>query len=83
MAKRKRRRYNPIKEVKSITGTTTGVLIGTYTVSKIHSDIGSTANVYPALGMMSTIPTVQAGGSLIRSLDMLNVKPKKRRKRRR
>jgi len=78
--KRRSRRYNPIREVGGITGTTSAVLLGGHITSSVAAQVpGGPAMVASPLRMMNVIPVAQAGGSVIRSLDMLNP-PKRRRK---
>ena len=76
-----KKKYDPLKEIKKITGSTTGVLVGTYVVGSIGSlSTHTPAGVYTGIGLMGKMPVVQAGGSLLRSLEMLN--PPKRKKKR-
>lgn len=80
MAKKKKK-YNPQKEIASITGSMVGVSLGTNIAYSITTPISTVA---PAVSLMGNIPVVQAGGSVIRSLDMLgNTSSPKRRKRKR
>lgn len=82
MAKKKKK-YNPLKEVKSITATQIGVGIGSGLVGSFGGLTPHTPpGVYTASGMMGAIPLVQTGGSVIRSFDLLK-QPRKRRKRKR
>lgn len=82
MSKR-RKKYDPVKEVGKLTGMTTATLLGTHVTSTVAASVpGGSAMVASPLRMMSTIPVVGAGGSVLRSLEMLNVKPKRKKRRR-
>lgn len=82
IAKRKKK-YDPIKEVNKVTGATTAVLLGGHITHSVAAHVpGGAGMVTPPLRMMNVIPVVGAGGSVIRSLEMLNTKPKRRKKRR-
>lgn len=77
MAKKK---YKPRKEVMNITGTMIGVSVGTNLVGTIGGTSSHTpSSMYSAMGMMGTIPLVQTGGSVLRSLEVLEPKRKKRK----
>jgi len=79
--KRRKRKYNPIKEVGSITGTTAAVLLGGHITSSVAAQVpGGAGLVASPLRLMNVIPVAHAGGSVIRSLDMLNPPKRKRRK---
>ena len=83
----KKKKYNPTKEIGKITGslvaTSLGVSIPYQVAGSMPSGTGRTMALQ-GLGtptrLMPMIPMVQTGGSIMRSLDMLDVKPKKRRK---
>jgi len=80
----KKKKYDPMKEIGKTTGLTTATLLGSGVTSSVASHVhGGDALVASPLRLMGTIPVVGAGGSVIRSLDMLNVKTKKRKKKRR
>lgn len=79
-----KKKYDPVKEVKKITGTTVGVGLGTqigYKVADVAGH-GAAAKITPSMKLMGTIPTVQAGSSLINSLEMLGQTKKRKKKRR-
>ena len=86
----KRKKYNPIKEINKITGslvaTSFGTMIPYQVAGAMPSGVGKTIALQGLAAptrMMPMIPLVQTSGSLLRSLEMLDVKPyKKRRKRR-
>lgn len=77
----KRKKYNPVKEAAKVTGITASVLLGRKFAYDIAGQVsGGHEVVGPSVSLMSNIPTVSAGGSVLRSLEMLNVKTKKKRK---
>ena len=77
----RRKKYNPLKEAKSITATTVGVGLGAGVIGKVGGMSTHTpSSVYKATGMMGTIPVVQTGGSIIKSLETLGTTKKRRRK---
>ena len=84
----RKKKYNPMKEVNKLTRTTvaTGVgaivphmVVGAFPAGAAKT-MASQAITTPTR-MMTVIPTMQAGGSIIRSLDMLSPPKRKRRKR--
>jgi len=87
MSKRKKK-YNPTREVGKITGslvaTSFGVSIPYQVAGSLPADTARSMALQ-GLGtptrLMPVIPMVQTGGSLLRSLDMLDVKPHKKRRR--
>ena len=84
----KRKKYNPTKEIGNITGsmvaTSMGVSIPYQVAGAMPSGVGKNIALQGLAAptrMMSMIPLVQTSGSLLRSLEMLDVKPRRRKRR--
>lgn len=85
----KKRKYDPMKEVNKLTRTTvaTGIcvtvphmVVGAFPAGTAKT-MASQAITTPTR-MMGVVPTVQAGGSIIRAVGTLGQTPKRRKKRR-
>ena len=81
---KRKKKYNPTKEINKITKSVVSVGVGTHVAYGV-ADVaghGTAARITPAMKMTTVIPTAQAGSSIIGAVGMLGKPRKKKRKRR-
>ena len=82
---KRKKKYNPQKEVGKITSSVVGVSLGTkigYDVAGVAGH-GAADKITPAMKTMGIIPTAQAGSSIVGAVSMLGKQPGKKKKRKR
>lgn len=81
MSKHKRKGFDPFNLVVENSKMSAGIMIGTYTVSKIGEQLPSSSNskIIGGMDTMAVLPTVHAAGGAFESLNDLNKKIKRRR----